>query len=89
VWIETVLGERNQLPPVIPGTGSGLGTGIGLSRLPPALGFPIPVRDDGTLPLPLIKPARVQGLTLEEVEEALQRAYGETKILEPGRDNIW
>ena len=29
------------------------------SDLPPSVGFPIPVRDDGTLPLPLVEPIYV------------------------------
>src|SRR5262245_31802748 len=53
VWIEGVLGERGQPPPVRPADSP---------NLPPALGFPIPVRDDGTLPLPYIPPLNVRDM---------------------------
>jgi protein involved in polysaccharide export with SLBB domain len=59
------------------------------SDLPAAIGFPIPVRNDGTLSLPLIKPLPVRGLTLGQVEDAIRNAYTKgTKTLEPGRDRI-
>src|SRR5437763_1718534 len=51
VWIEGVLGERNMAPPVrISEQGNA----------PPAFGYPLPVRDDGTLPVPLVEPVRVR-----------------------------
>ena len=59
------------------------------SDLPPSVGYPITVRDDGTLALPLIDPIPVRGATLTEVEQLLQRAYTqERRILKPGRDRI-
>ena len=59
------------------------------SDLPPSVGFPIPVRDDGTLPLPLIKPIYVEGKTITEAERLIRTAYVEQeKILRPGRDRI-
>ena len=45
------------------------------SDLPPAIGFPVPVREDGTLSLPLIKAIPVRGLTLQQAEALIQRAY--------------
>lgn len=59
------------------------------SDLPPSVGFPIPVRDDGTLPLPLIEPIYVEGKTITEAEKLIREAYVEVeKILRPGRDRI-
>lgn len=59
------------------------------SDLPPAVGFPIPVRDDGTLALPLIDPIDAKGLTLTEVEQEIRDAYTvKKKILKEGRDRI-
>ena len=59
------------------------------SDLPPSVGYPIPVRDDGTLPLPLVKPVAAKGKTLAEVEELIRKAYvEEKKILKEGRDQI-
>lgn len=81
VFIEGVLGERDQAPPVNFAEGAGL---------PPSLGFPMPIRDDGTLPLPLIKPLRVEGMTVEQAEQAIVKAYttGPERILEPERARI-
>jgi len=68
VFIEGVLGERGEkaIPPVqISQQGN----------LPPSIGFPLPVRDDGTLPLPLIEPLNVSGLTLEQAQDKIRQAY--------------
>ncbi len=80
IWVEGVLGERNQVPPVhFPETGIG----------PPSLGFPIPVREDGTIVLPLIGPLKVTGMTVEEVYNAVRKAYTEKKqILLPGQERL-
>ncbi|WP_246105995.1 polysaccharide biosynthesis/export family protein [Rosistilla ulvae] len=59
------------------------------SDLPPSVGFPIPIRDDGTLPLPLVEPIQVRGKTLTEVEAEIRKAYVvDKKILKEGRDRI-
>lgn len=80
VWIEGILGERKQAPPV---HFDQQGT------QPPALGFPIVIREDGTAPLPLIAPVPLQGLTLEEAERAIRKAYTIPKeILKPGEESI-
>jgi hypothetical protein len=68
VFIEGILGERGEkaIPPVrIPEQGN----------LPPGIGFPMPVRENGTLPLPLIDPLDVNGLTLEQAQEKIRAAY--------------
>lgn len=80
VWIEGVLGDRATAPPV---------QFAEKTKLPPGTGFPIPVREDGMIPLPLIKPVKVKGLSLAEAEEAIRRSYTEVeKILPPGRERI-
>jgi len=53
------------------------------STLPPSIGYPIAVQDDGTLALPLIEPLQVDGLTLEQVREAIREAYIKEDILRP------
>jgi protein involved in polysaccharide export with SLBB domain len=66
VWIEGVLGAKGEPPPVRlgdPKTESA------------ALGFPIPVRTDGTISLPLVRPIKVDGMTLEQAEDAIRKAY--------------
>ncbi len=79
VFIEGVLGEPTlPIPvnvPLTPGT-------------PPALGYPLPVRDDGTLPLPLIGPLKVEGMTLTQAQDAVVKAYIDRKLLKPGRERI-
>lgn len=65
VYIEGVLGRRDQIPPVhFPQQG----------EVPPSLGYPIPVRDDGTITVPLAKPILVRGMTVRQVEEAITKA---------------
>ncbi len=43
--------------------------------LPPAVGTPTPVREDGTISVPLIPSVSVEGLSLAEAEQKLQQAY--------------
>ena len=53
------------------------------STLPPSIGYPIAVQDDGTLSLPLVEPLEVDGLTLEQVRELIRDKYIEEDILRP------
>ncbi len=70
VYVDGVLGNPDQLPPVsYPDS----------QDLPPALGFPIPVRQDGTLALPLVKPVHVAGLTLPAAHHEIVKAYTQEK----------
>jgi protein involved in polysaccharide export with SLBB domain len=80
IWIEGVLGDRNQPIPVHYSE---------QGNLAPAVGYPIPVRADGMILLPLVPPIKVRGLSMEEAHEAIRRAYTVKKqILQPGRDRI-
>jgi protein involved in polysaccharide export with SLBB domain len=57
--------------------------------LPPSIGYPIVVREDGTVSVPLVPPIQVRGLSVGQVENALRRAYTvDRQILAPGRDRI-
>ena len=78
VFVEGVLGEFDSAPPVQQNPGS---------DLPPAIGFPIPVRQDGTLSMPLVDPVPVRGLTIQQAEQMVSRAYrgGPDPILKEGR----
>ena len=51
------------------------------SLLPPSIGFPIAVQDDGTLSLPSLEPLNVDGFTLDQVREAIREAYIREQIL--------
>ncbi len=77
VYIEGVMGDKAQAPPVRFPEQS--------TNIPPAIGYPIPVREDGTLPLPLIAPINVKGMTVAEAEQAVREAYVGGKILQPDR----
>ena len=75
VFIENVLGEFGSAPPVqVPPAGS---------DLPPSIGFPVAVAEDGTISLPLIPDLTVRGKTLKEAKKAVEEAYrgGENPIL--------
>ncbi len=83
IYIEGVLGDRSQVPPVHFPRGD--------ESIAPSLGFPIPIRDDGTISLPLMKtPLNVRGMTLTQVEQALRKKYTTVgwQILRQGRDRI-
>lgn len=87
IYIEGILPPKNgedqpvSIPPVhFPEAGS---------DLPPAVGYPIPIREDGTLPLPLVPAIDVRGKTMTEVEELVRKAYvDDSKIIQRGRDQI-
>ncbi len=85
IYVEGVLGKVDkdgvaEPPPVhFPERGD----------LPPAVGYPIPIREDGTISLPLVPPIHATGLTLAQVEEEIRKAYTVTQqILPPGRERI-
>jgi protein involved in polysaccharide export with SLBB domain len=81
VWIEGVLGEKAQAPPVkLPEPGGGGA---------PAIGYPVPVRENGTVALPLVDPVKVEGLSITEAQEEIIKAYTVKKeILAPGRERV-
>ncbi len=60
----------------------------GGAGLPPSMGFPISVRKDGTIRLPLIDPIRVDGLSVDEATDEIRRAYLDKEILPAGRESI-
>ncbi len=66
IYIKGVLGDEEALPPVhYPEDGN----------RPPAVGYPVPVREDGTVSLPIVDPINVQGMSLVEATEAIKMAY--------------
>jgi hypothetical protein len=81
VWVETVVpAEKNTAPPV---------RFADQSNLPPAFGFPFPVREDGTVPLPLIAPVKVADMSLAEAQAAIVKAYLTPKeIIKPGAERV-
>jgi len=67
IFIDGVLGEIDQAPPVqypLPD-----------SDLPPSLGFPVAVRADGSISLPLVNQIMVKGLTISQAEERIRQRF--------------
>jgi hypothetical protein len=56
----------------------------------PAQGFPVPVREDGTVALPQVPPIAVDGLTLPEATAEIRKAYssGPDSIFQPGKERV-
>lgn len=73
IYVEGLFGDKNLPPPVrIPEFGN----------VPPSLGYPIPVGEEGTINLPQIPGAlEVRGKTLTEVRKAIIDAYTKTKAI--------
>ena len=57
----------------------------------PALGYPVPVRADGTVSLPMLHDAiSVRGMTVKQAEDVVRRAYTvDKKILQRGNERVW
>ena len=91
VYIQDVLPSETANIPTVQGTfqpNTVYYPAGGLTMIP-ALGVPIHVLNDGTLPLPLVAPVSVEGRTLDEVTDLIRRSFTrEKQILQPGRDRI-
>ena len=80
IYIQGITGDKDVPPPVNFPDDAGA---------QPGLGYPVPVRDDGYISLPLISPIRVAGLTLSEAERRIIDAYTKDKeILLKGSEKI-
>ncbi len=80
IYIEGILGRIEDVPPVY--------MPQNLENRP-SLGYPIPVREDGTISLPLIRPISVRGMTIAQIEDAVRQTYTVDKqILDPGKERI-
>lgn len=80
IYIEGVLGHNaEQVPVHFPQNNDS----------PPTVGYPVPVREDGTISMPFVGAIPVRGLTLMEVENRLRQAYTvDRQILQPQRDRL-
>ncbi|MFH5804245.1 polysaccharide biosynthesis/export family protein, partial [Alienimonas sp. DA493] len=80
VYIEGVLGGSDQPPPIS-------NANLALDR--PSVGYPIEVREDGTLALPIAGAVYVRGLTLPQVEATLREEFTERRaLLKSGRERV-
>src|SRR5262245_28383003 len=74
VYVQSLLGDKNVPPPVrIPETGSAT----------PAIGYPVPVQENGTIVIPFADPIQVAGLTIDQARDAIRVAVTVTKQLVP------
>lgn len=80
VYIKGVLGNDQELPPVhFPED----------SNRAPAIGYPVPIREDGTLALPIVDPIKVEGMSLVEATTAVRNAYTYPRqIIKEGEEQI-
>ncbi len=79
IYIQGITGDAAVPPPV----------NFADQDSQPAIGYPVPIRDDGYISLPLIAPIRVTGLTVGEAESKIVRAYTQDKeILLEGNEKI-
>jgi hypothetical protein len=78
VWVRGIIPDLNQLVPAHVSPPVRIRDQV---RLTPSLGLPVTVREDGAIPLPLINPVPVLGMTLREAEAAILRAYTVPKKL--------
>ncbi len=81
VYIEGALGDRDSLPPI---------NFPQVANLPPSIGFPIPIGENGTIPLPFVNRVKLIGLTLEEAQTAIRDAYtsNDKQILKPDEARV-
>jgi protein involved in polysaccharide export with SLBB domain len=78
VYIENILG-RPDMPPI--------NQSLDPTR-PPTLGYPLTVRDDGTLAVPRFGPIPVRGKSIPEVEAAIRYAFTyQRRFMQPGQNN--
>ncbi|MCA9264624.1 MAG: polysaccharide biosynthesis/export family protein [Planctomycetales bacterium] len=79
IYIEGVVGSKEEPPPVhFPEDGN----------TPPAIGYPFPIRENGTISLPLIEAIDVRGLTLAQAEQKIRESYIDKDILKKDKDRI-
>lgn len=79
VYIENVLGDEGSNPPVhFPESGNQA----------PALGYPVPIREDGTILLPYLPSLKLEGMTVVEATEAIRNEYINREILQPDQSKI-
>ena len=80
IYIQGITGDKDVPPPVHFPEDPGL---------QPALGYPVPIRDDGSISLPLIDPIALDGLSLAQAETKIREAYTvDREILNEGADKI-
>ena len=85
VWIEGVLGEEKAPLPVQGATQTFIRE---QRRLPPGIGYPVRVDEDGTITVPQLDPIAVCGLSVTEVRDVLRSQLVSKGILKEGNKRI-
>ncbi len=87
IWIDIIpfLSLPTQIPPITVSQKTGPPE---RAEVPPALGLPFPIRDNGTLSLPLVPPIKVAGLTLKQAETAIRDAYVNAEQIQAGHEKM-
>ncbi len=80
IFIENVIGDKNQLPPVRISDTPGVA---------PAIGYPFVVAEDGTITLPYVDPIEIKGLSVQEAQQKIRRLYIDQKILIAGSERVF
>lgn len=71
IFIESIFPQIGQMPPVYYPVNN---------EAAPSMGFPVPVREDGTITIPLLGRISVRGLSIAQIEEMIRRKLMEQKI---------
>ncbi|MFO0929772.1 MAG: polysaccharide biosynthesis/export family protein [Gemmataceae bacterium] len=85
VFVDGFLGAVGQAIPVNLG---GLSLTRDQRRDPASTGYPVPVRADGTVYLPVAGSLSVQGMTLVEAQQAVRRHYISRNLLRDENANV-
>ena len=86
VWIEGVHGDRALIPPL---HNEPPVQGRDLRPRAPAVGYPYPVAEDGTVDLPLVGAVQVANLNLARAREVIRKAYLDKELLPAGRERLF
>ncbi|MCI0464485.1 MAG: polysaccharide biosynthesis/export family protein [Gemmataceae bacterium] len=86
IWVEGVLGDKALAPPIHVAAPVQIRE---QRRLAPALGYPVPVNEDGTVALPLIEPVAVAGLTVAQAQRGIAEVYVKKGILKAGAERVY
>lgn len=54
----------------------------------PSMGVPMEVQVDGTIPVPLVDPVQVAGMTLADARKAIGEAYVKKELIQEGRERV-
>jgi protein involved in polysaccharide export with SLBB domain len=86
VYIETVLGDKGQ---PIPSSTPPLVVLRDQRTVPPAIGYPVAVREDGAIALPFIEPLKVAGMSVAAIQEAIVKQYTSKEILHANKERVF